>query len=96
MIADELTAWRLRCRDCDATTGGLTWVTLLTLRGGPSCPSCESNQVTAQDPATGAAITFPRPLVPPVEWWQCCNCGGTGLDAYGDTCPHCAGFGHCP
>ncbi|WP_344594373.1 hypothetical protein [Actinomadura vinacea] len=96
MTSEESTAWRLRCRTCDITTGALNWVTLLTLSGGPSCPACGSNEVTAQDPATGSAIAFPRPLVPPVEWWQCCNCGGTGLDAHSDTCPHCAGLGHCP
>ncbi|MFF5261800.1 hypothetical protein ACFY4C_22915 [Actinomadura viridis] len=94
MPAQELEAWRLRCRACDVTTGGLNWVVLLALRDGPSCPSCGSNQVTAQDPATGSAITFPRPA-PLAEWWQCCNCGGTGLDSYGDTCPHCQGHGHC-
>ncbi|GAA2456994.1 hypothetical protein GCM10010191_90740 [Actinomadura vinacea] len=91
----DSTAWRLRCRTCDITTGGLTWVALLAIGGGPSCPACGSSEVTAQDPATGSAITFPRPLVPPVEWWQCCNCGGTGLDSHGDTCPHCSGLGHC-
>ncbi|MCG5215451.1 hypothetical protein [Streptosporangium sp. KLBMP 9127] len=27
--------------------------------------------------------------------WQCCHCGGTGVDSYGDTCPHCHGLGFC-
>ncbi|WP_274386931.1 hypothetical protein [Streptosporangium sp. KLBMP 9127] len=27
--------------------------------------------------------------------WQCCHCGGTGSDSYGDTCPHCQGLGFC-
>lgn len=35
------------------------------------------------------------PLVPPVQLYQCCHCGGTGVDSYGDTCPHCHGYGHC-
>lgn len=26
---------------------------------------------------------------------QCCTCGGSGLDTYGDTCPHCHGQGFC-
>ncbi|MFB4318122.1 hypothetical protein [Actinomadura sp. 21ATH] len=95
MPARELAAWRLRCRACQVTTGGLTWVGLLGLRGGPACAACGSGEVIAQDPATGTAITFPRPLAPLGQWWQCCNCGGTGLDGYGDTCPHCAGLGHC-
>ncbi|SEG31370.1 hypothetical protein SAMN04489712_104354 [Thermomonospora echinospora] len=95
MTVDELTAWRLRCRVCQVTSGGLTWVKLLGLRGGPSCSSCGAKEVTAQEPASGAAVVFPRPLAPLGELWRCCNCGGTGLDAYGDTCPHCAGLGHC-
>jgi hypothetical protein len=35
------------------------------------------------------------PLVPPVQRWQCCHCGGGGLTSDGDTCPHCDGSGHC-
>ncbi|GIH28506.1 hypothetical protein Aph01nite_68160 [Acrocarpospora phusangensis] len=27
--------------------------------------------------------------------WQCCHCGGTGSDSYGDTCRHCDGLGNC-
>jgi hypothetical protein len=27
--------------------------------------------------------------------YQCCHCGGTGLDSYGETCGHCEGLGHC-
>ncbi|MEU0521254.1 hypothetical protein [Streptosporangium sp. NPDC006007] len=27
--------------------------------------------------------------------WQCCHCGGTGLDGHGQTCPHCEGLGFC-
>ncbi|MEV0971713.1 hypothetical protein [Microtetraspora glauca] len=27
--------------------------------------------------------------------WQCCHCGGGGLDSYGDTCRHCDGLGFC-
>jgi hypothetical protein len=30
-----------------------------------------------------------------LQRWQCCHCGGTGLDSYGDTCPHCEGLGFC-
>lgn len=96
MTVDEPGGWRLRCRDCGVTTGALNWVTLLAKRGGPFCPSCGSNEVTAQDSVTGSAVAFPRPLVPPVQWWQCCNCGGTGLDWSGESCPHCQGLGHCP
>jgi hypothetical protein len=33
-------------------------------------------------------------LVPPVQRWRCCYCGGTGLDADGATCEHCQGLGH--
>jgi hypothetical protein len=29
------------------------------------------------------------------EHYQCCTCGGTGLDSYGDTCGHCDGLGFC-
>ncbi|MFF0312909.1 MULTISPECIES: hypothetical protein [Streptosporangium] len=27
--------------------------------------------------------------------WQCCHCGGTGVDGYGETCEHCEGLGFC-
>jgi hypothetical protein len=27
--------------------------------------------------------------------YQCCHCGGTGIDSYGDTCGHCEGLGFC-
>ncbi|WP_160330454.1 hypothetical protein [Sphaerimonospora mesophila] len=27
--------------------------------------------------------------------WQCCHCGGGGLDSHGDTCRHCEGLGFC-
>ena len=95
MAVDTTPAWRLRCRACQKTTGGLNWVALLGIRGGPTCPACGSDEVTAQDAESGSVVTFPRPLAPVGEWWQCCNCGGTGLDAHGDTCPHCTGYGNC-
>jgi hypothetical protein len=34
-------------------------------------------------------------LTPPVQHYQCCHCGGTGLDSIGDVCPHCEGLGFC-
>ncbi|MEV5570524.1 hypothetical protein AB0L06_10755 [Spirillospora sp. NPDC052269] len=95
MAAEKVAeGWRLRCRSC-STTAPITWTALLSKRTGPNCSACGADGVTAQDAVTGQAIAFPRPLVPPVEWWQCCNCGGTGLDAYGDACSHCEGLGHC-
>ncbi|MFI0450718.1 hypothetical protein [Actinomadura sp. 6N118] len=95
-ILDTLktSSWRLRCRTCNLTRP-TDWVALLTLRSGPYCAECGSDQVTAQEPTTGAAFAFPRPLVPALELSACCNCGGGGLDAYGDTCPHCNGYGNC-
>ncbi|WP_285620189.1 hypothetical protein [Actinoallomurus iriomotensis] len=33
--------------------------------------------------------------IPPTEHFQCCTCGGTGLDSYGETCEHCEGLGFC-
>jgi hypothetical protein len=33
--------------------------------------------------------------VPPIETYQCCHCGGGGLDSYGQTCEHCEGLGFC-
>ncbi|MEV2267765.1 hypothetical protein [Nonomuraea africana] len=33
------------------------------------------------------------PAAPPRH--QCCTCGGTGIDSYGDNCPHCEGHGYC-
>lgn len=33
--------------------------------------------------------------VPIVRRYQCCHCGGTGLDSVGDVCPHCEGLGFC-
>ncbi|GAA3424617.1 hypothetical protein GCM10018953_18000 [Streptosporangium nondiastaticum] len=27
--------------------------------------------------------------------WQCCHCGGTGVDSHGETCEHCEGLGFC-
>ena len=40
--------------------------------------------------------TDQRPAyVPPVETYQCCHCGGTGLDSHGETCEHCEGLGFC-
>jgi hypothetical protein len=35
------------------------------------------------------------PYVPPVETYQCCHCGGTGLDSHGEICGHCEGLGFC-
>ncbi|GAA2614370.1 hypothetical protein SMC26_24195 [Actinomadura fulvescens] len=87
-------AWRLRCRVCNASAD-TNWTVMLARRVGPSCAECGSAEVTAQETGTGVSVAFPRPLVPPVEWWQCCNCGGGGLDSYGDTCPHCNGYGNC-
>lgn len=26
--------------------------------------------------------------------WQCCICGGTGVDSHGDTCSSCDGHGY--
>ncbi len=37
--------------------------------------------------------TLPVNLVP--RRWQCCDCGGTGLDGYGQTCELCEGLGFC-
>jgi hypothetical protein len=34
-------------------------------------------------------------VVPPVESWQCCHCGGGGLDSIGQTCEYCEGLGFC-
>ncbi|MGI5224043.1 hypothetical protein [Actinoallomurus sp. CA-142502] len=34
-------------------------------------------------------------LTPPVQHYQCWDCGGTGLDSIGDVCPHCEGLGFC-
>lgn len=31
----------------------------------------------------------------PVTRWQCCHCGGAGVDSYGETCRHCEGLGFC-
>nr|BFE32403.1 hypothetical protein GCM10010200_046540 [Actinomadura rugatobispora] len=95
MTPQTSTPWRLRCWVCNHTNHGLNWVTLLALRDGPACSACGSHEVTAQDSATGAAVTFPCAAVSLGEWWQCCNCGGTGLDSGGDACPHCEGLGHC-
>jgi hypothetical protein len=36
----------------------------------------------------------PAPM-PPVQRYQCCHCGGTGLDSLGDVCAHCEGLGFC-
>ena len=33
--------------------------------------------------------------IPPIKHYQCCTCGGTGLDSYGETCEHCEGLGFC-
>jgi hypothetical protein len=33
-------------------------------------------------------------LVPLAKRWQCCHCGGGGLDSAGLTCQHCDGLGH--
>ncbi|GAA1264695.1 hypothetical protein Psi02_63870 [Planotetraspora silvatica] len=35
----------------------------------------------------------PADVIP--KRWQCCHCGGTGVDSYSDTCQHCEGLGFC-
>ncbi|MFG1827165.1 hypothetical protein ACGFIJ_32195 [Microbispora bryophytorum] len=35
----------------------------------------------------------PVPITP--RRWQCCHCGGGGLDSHGETCRHCDGLGFC-
>ncbi|MFD0883045.1 hypothetical protein ACFQ08_00475 [Streptosporangium algeriense] len=37
--------------------------------------------------------TPPVDLVP--QRWQCCDCGGTGLDGNSQTCDLCEGLGFC-
>ncbi|GII56308.1 hypothetical protein Pth03_46970 [Planotetraspora thailandica] len=44
------------------------------------------------DTEQGPALETP-PAVP--LRWQCCHCGGGGLDSYGETCRHCNGLGLC-
>jgi hypothetical protein len=39
--------------------------------------------------------TNPSVPAPPVRAYQCCTCGGTGLDSYGEICEHCEGLGFC-
>jgi len=34
-------------------------------------------------------------LVPPVQRYRCCTCGGTGLTSTGQTCGDCSGLGLC-
>ncbi|MEV0971389.1 hypothetical protein [Microtetraspora glauca] len=36
-----------------------------------------------------------RPVDLTPKRWQCCHCGGTGVDSHGETCPHCEGLGFC-
>ncbi|WP_328708695.1 hypothetical protein [Microbispora hainanensis] len=43
---------------------------------------------TEQPPPTESTPITPRR-------WQCCHCGGGGLDSYGETCRHCDGLGFC-
>jgi hypothetical protein len=83
-----------RCRTCRHSRAS-TWLTLAANLSDRCCGSCESPRITVYEIATRTAIALPRPLAPVAQLWQCCTCGGSGLDSYGDTCPHCHGNGHC-
>ncbi|MBO3748788.1 hypothetical protein J5X84_22135 [Streptosporangiaceae bacterium NEAU-GS5] len=54
--------------------------------------------VSAADPTTptpSANTPAPDTVPIPPKRWQCCHCGGCGVDGYGETCRHCDGEGFC-
>jgi hypothetical protein len=86
-------AWSARCRACGAAET-VDLVLPIEIQTGPTCRTCDSVEMTV----TGHKLTiiFSRPLPPlPIKGWQCCHCGGGGLDSYGDPCEHCEGLGTC-
>ncbi|MFC9973486.1 hypothetical protein ACFVH6_21590 [Spirillospora sp. NPDC127200] len=83
-----------RCRSCGHSRAS-DWIDLPGDLAGTSCNSCGSEQITLYEIATRAPLVLPRPLVPPVRRFVCCDCGGGGLTSCGDTCPACLGAGFC-
>jgi hypothetical protein len=47
--------------------------------------------------AFNAAMSYANSVTPDTEsgHYQCCQCGGGGLDSHGETCGHCNGLGFC-
>jgi hypothetical protein len=85
--------WSARCRSCGATEP-VDLILPIEIHTGPACRSCGFSALTVT--GKGLTIIFSRPLPPlPVKGWQCCHCGGGGLDSYGETCEHCEGLGTC-
>ncbi|MGK5557673.1 hypothetical protein ACSNOI_39300 [Actinomadura kijaniata] len=83
-----------RCRSCGHSRAS-DWPDLPADLTGTACNSCGSEEITLYELATRAALRLPRPLIPPVQRYTCCHCGGTGLDSLANTCPACLGAGFC-
>ena len=93
MTTQQTSPWSARCRAC-GTTERVDLVLPIEIQTGPTCRTCGSVEMTVT--GNGLTIIFSRPLPPlPVNGWQCCHCGGTGLEFYGDPCEHCEGLGTC-
>ncbi|GAA1571779.1 hypothetical protein GCM10009678_63060 [Actinomadura kijaniata] len=83
-----------RCRSCGHSRAS-DWLALPADLTGAACNSCGCEEITLYELATRAAVRLPRPLIPPVQRYTCCHCGGTGLDSLANTCPACLGAGFC-
>jgi hypothetical protein len=94
MTTLRTTVWIARCGAC-GTTETMDPVLPLDIETGLTCPQCGAAELIVTETGPAAALTvFPAP-VPPIQGWQCCHCGGTGLNFYGDPCEHCEGSGRC-
>jgi hypothetical protein len=95
MPAQQTAAWRSHCGACGTTTA-VDLALPTEVPTGSACRECSVVKLSVADTGTALTITFSRPIEPlPVKGWQCCHCGGTGLEFYGDPCEHCEGTGQC-
>jgi hypothetical protein len=94
MTIPHTTTWFARCRSCD-TTEPIDLLSPVQLETGAICPQCGSAELTLTETRAGTTLTVFPAMIPPVKGWQCCHCGGTGLEFYGDPCEHCEGTGTC-
>src|SRR5262245_24975035 len=94
MTIPHTTNWLARCRSC-GTAEVIDLLLPIEIETGATCEQCGSAELTVTETSSGATITFFPAVMPPVKGWQCCHCGGTGLEWAGDPCEHCEGIGQC-
>jgi transposase-like protein len=94
MTISHTTIWLGWCRAC-GTTETMDPVLPLDIETGLTCPQCGAAELIVTETGPAAGLTVFPAQVPPDQGWQCCHCGGTCLDFYGDVCEHCEGTGRC-